>query len=82
MLAENEIDDVELEFHDIEDPGYHHSKKEVDRKYLWLERWGVLPDELDRQDRRIVEDIELKAAMKSQAQREYWARKHADDQQG
>ena len=82
MLAENEIDDIELDFTPIEEPGYHHSQQWVDRCYLWLERWGIMPDELARQDRRIVEDIEMRAAMKSQAQREYWEKKKADDQQG
>lgn len=71
MLAELDPNSSELKFTDIVEPGYHYPKTWVDRCYLWLERWGILPDELERQDRRIVEDIELRSAMKSQVQREY-----------
>lgn len=71
MLAENEIDSPELKFTPIDNPGYDIPEEWADRYYLWLDRWGVLPDELDRQDRRKVAAIELKAAMKSQVQREY-----------
>ena len=77
MLAENEIDNIELKFTEIDDPGYHNPRQYIDRTYLWLERWGILPSAggLLDQDRRWVEDIELRSAMKSQVQREYWKTK-------
>lgn len=54
-------------------------KEAIDRYYLWLERWGIPPDVVDRQDKRVVKDIELRAALKSEAQREYWQRKTAEN---
>jgi len=57
-------------------------KAVVDRYCLFLERWHVLPDELDRQDRRVIEDIELRMAMKSKVQREYWKEKNPGKDDG
>ena len=84
MLAESEPTNLEVtkDIRLIEDPGYHHPKAWVDRCYLWLERWGVLPDELARQDRLIVEDLELRSAMKAQVQREYLALKEVEGDGG
>lgn len=82
MLAENEIDSPELKLTPIDDPGYHYPREVVDRYFLFLERWGIPPDVLDRQDRRIIEDIELRSAMKSQAQREYWKMKEPSEDDG
>jgi hypothetical protein len=79
VLAEYEPDDPSIIIKPIDDPGYRHNKEWVDRCFLWLERWGVLPDELARQDKRIIVDIELRAAMKSQIQREYWTQKKLKD---
>jgi len=68
-----------LKFDPIDDPGYDLNKGRVDRYNWWLERYGVLPDELDRQDKRVVRAIELRATMKAKTQREY-SKEHEEKQ--
>ena len=81
VLIENSPDDPTIIIEPILEPGYHNDKDWVNKSYLWLERWGILPKAggLLDQDRTWVADIEMRAALKSEMQREYWIEKKSKD---
>lgn len=55
----------------ITDPVFKSDISYLERSFSWLERWGVLPTELNKQSKEWVRQIELMANMQSQVNREY-----------
>ena len=54
-----------------DDPGFYSDIQYLIRTCTWHQRFHVLPDQLDRQDKRWVEDVETYFGLKEQIRQEY-----------
>lgn len=54
-----------------DDPGFYSDIQYLIRTCTWLQRFHVLPDWLDRQDKQWVEDVETYFGLKEQIRQEY-----------
>lgn len=54
-----------------DDPGFNSDILYLIRTCTWLQRFHVLPDQLDRQDKYWVEDVETYFGLKEQIRQEY-----------